>query len=176
MEPEQVTLFKEILAHQLPGQWLVIDGSAITIFAQQNLVLKYPEYVLFTPHQMELERLSGIKIADQNEENIAAFAQKLGASIVAKSSQTVVFSAEEDQEPVTLTIGSPAQATGGMGDTLAGMIAGFLAQFKKDCFNSISAASYLHSRIAHDLAKENYIVLPSQIIEFIPKYMKEFES
>ena len=55
-------------------------------------------------------------------------------------------------------------ATGGMGDTLAGMITGFLAQFPQND-QTIAAAVYLHSFIGDQLAKEQYIVLPTQISE-----------
>ena len=66
-------------------------------------------------------------------------------------------------------------ATGGMGDTLAGMIAGFSAQLKNYRFAVISSV-FLHSKIGDDLAKKQYVVLPSQIIERIPNEMKEFST
>lgn len=42
------------------------------------------------------------------------------------------------------TIGSATMTTGGMGDTLSGMITGFLTQFPKND-QTIAAAVYLHS-------------------------------
>lgn len=66
-------------------------------------------------------------------------------------------------------------ATGGMGDTLTGMLAGFLAQFPNRK-TAILAAVYLHSRISDDLAKTHYVTLPSQIIQRIPCVMKDYAT
>lgn len=62
-------------------------------------------------------------------------------------------------------------ATGGTGDTLAGIITSFLAQFDRT-EETIHAAVYLHSLIGEHLAAENYVVLPTQISEALPKFMK----
>ncbi|GAB2024666.1 NAD(P)H-hydrate dehydratase [Lactovum odontotermitis] len=167
-------LLTQVLKNQTENQWLVIDGSALTIFAEQNIPVKFPEHVIFTPHQMEMQRISGLKIDQQTVPAVQAFTDKLGAIVVAKSSETKIFS--PNREAYILKIGSPAQATGGMGDTLAGMIGGFLAQFRSDTTEVAAAATYLHSRIAHKLADEQYVVLPSQIISEIPVAMKKFEE
>ena len=63
-----------------------------------------------------------------------------------------------------------------MGDTLAGMIAAFVAQFPTDLFASVAAAIYLHSAIADELAQEAYVVLPSAISKAIPKWMKKLSE
>ena len=49
--------------------------------------------------------------------------------------------------------GNPGMATGGTGDVLTGMIAGFLAQFPQDVPHAVSAAVYLHG-LAGDVARE----------------------
>ena len=51
-------ILKMVLAQHQKQQWLIIDGSAITLFSQGNFSLTYPEKVVFTPHQMEWQRLS----------------------------------------------------------------------------------------------------------------------
>lgn len=66
-------------------------------------------------------------------------------------------------------------ATGGMGDTLAGMITSFLAQFEKT-EETIQAAVYLHSLIGEALAKEHYVVLPTQISAALPQWMKKHQA
>lgn len=66
-------------------------------------------------------------------------------------------------------------ATGGTGDTLAGMITGFLAQFPKND-ETIAAAVYLHSFIGDQLAKKQYVVLPTQISQAIPQWMHYFSQ
>lgn len=166
-----VDLLKMVLTELSTHQKLIIDGSAITLFSQNDLVLKFPEQSIFTPHEIELQRLTGLKISEQSPQTIQEFTKKIGTIIVAKSHETKIFGPQHI--PYVLKIGSAAQATGGMGDTLAGMISAFLAQFHGEKIESVAAATYLHSAIAHRLAAENYVVLPSQIIAEIPGMMKE---
>ena len=59
-----------------------------------------------------------------------------------------------------------------MGDTLAGMIAGFAGQFPQvGLYERVVVASHLHSAIADDLSKDAYVVLPTAISKEIPKWM-----
>ncbi|EOL45207.1 NAD(P)H-hydrate dehydratase [Enterococcus caccae] len=164
-------LLETVLQRQKPEQWLVLDGSAITLFAQNHYALPYPEQVVFTPHQMEWTRLSGLKIGEQTFENNQAMQKQLGATIILKSHRTELYMQNVQYKN---PLGTPAMATGGMGDTLAGMITGFLAQFK-DKEGAICAAVYLHSLIGEELGKENYVVLPTEISKNLPHYMKRFE-
>jgi len=169
---ENAALLESVLHAQCSNQWLVIDGDAITLFSENQMTLNFPEKVVFTPHEMELQRLTGIEIEKQTADRVQQAADNLQATVVAKSSATKIFS--PGVEARQLTIGTPAQATGGMGDTLAGMIGGFLAQFKN--LSAVAAAVYLHSYIAKILSAENYIVLPTMIIPEIPKVMKKFTN
>jgi hydroxyethylthiazole kinase-like uncharacterized protein yjeF len=165
-----------VLTQVRRDQFLVIDGSAITIVSEGNLGdIPFPKNIVFTPHEMEWQRLSGIPIADQSVENSLEAAHRLGSFVLAKSHETKLFQPDSD-EVARLTIGTPAMATGGMGDTLAGMIAGFLAQFKGPVFDTVCAAAYLHSKIAHDLAVTHYVVLPSMVIAEISTEMKRWET
>ena len=50
------------------NQWLVIDGSALSIMAEFPMDFQYPEKVVLTPHQMEWQRVSQIAIKDQTFE------------------------------------------------------------------------------------------------------------
>ncbi|EPI00468.1 YjeF domain protein [Enterococcus faecalis 13-SD-W-01] len=167
---ESRELLKTILAKQKPEQWLVVDGSALTLLAKANIKLSYPEKTVLTPHQMEWQRLSKIPVAQQKPEQNKAVQKKIGATVVLKSHRTTIYGQQEIYEN---TVGSPAMATGGMGDTLAGIITGFLAQFPKTD-QTIAAAVYLHSLIGDELAKENYVVLPTAISAELPRYMKRF--
>lgn len=107
------------LAHQKSHQWLVMDGSALTLFAKENLTLHFPEQTVMTPHQMEWQRVSSLKIEEQTPENNRKQQAKLGATIVLKSHRTTIYGQQECYQNTT---GSAAMATGGTGDTLAGMI------------------------------------------------------
>ncbi len=153
------------LAHD--KQTLVIDGSALTLIAHNHLALPKASLNILTPHQMEWQRVSGIKIADQTPEKNQAAVNQLNAIVVVKSHRTEVYAAGKIYQN---TGGTPAQATGGMGDTLAGLIGGFTAQFDNKT-NATLAAVYTHSAIADKLAKKQYVVLPHQISEALPKFM-----
>lgn len=165
-------LLENVLQQQKPEQWLVIDGSAITLFSQNHYSLNHPKHVVFTPHQMEWERLSGLKIIDQTVAKNQEVQKQLGATIVLKSHRTEIYTANAQYKN---PLGTPAMATGGMGDTLAGMVTGFLAQFQ-DKEAAICAAVYLHSLIGEELGHENYVVLPTEISKHLPCYMKRFEQ
>lgn len=89
-----------------------------------------------------------------------------------KSHRTEIYTTNEQYRN---PLGTPAMATGGMGDTLAGMITGFLAQFP-DKEAAICAAVYLHSQIGEELGKKRYVVLPTEISQQIPRFMKLAEN
>lgn len=103
----------------------------------------------------------------QTSENNRKQQQEIGATIVLKSHQTTIYGQQDEYQNLA---GSPAMATGGTGDTLAGMITGFLAQFPKND-ETVAAAVYLHSFIGDQLAQKQYVVLPTQISQEIPKWM-----
>lgn len=71
---------------------------------------------------MEWQRLSHLPIEQQTLANNQRQQAKLGSTIVLKSHRTTIFHAGE---PFQNTGGNPGMATGGTGDTLAGIIAGF---------------------------------------------------
>lgn len=162
-----------ILAQLQLQQMCVIDGSAITLFAEGGYPLPVPQNCIFTPHQMEWQRLSGIPINEQTEAANLAAQQQLQATVVVKSHRTEIYGRTE---VVKNPLGSPAMATGGMGDTLAGMIGAFLAQFKDQPEPAIQAAVYLHSYLGSQLGEEQYVVLPTQISAMLPLAMKQFEA
>lgn len=165
-----------VLARAKSDQTLVIDGSALDLLAQKKEVKWPTQKIVLTPHQKEWERLSGIEIAQQDQENTQAALASFPSQtvLVAKSHETKIY--DQAGQVGQLTVGGPYQATGGMGDTLAGMITGFVAQFKNNLFQSVAAASYLHSAIADDLAKETYVVLPTSISQEIPRWMKRMSE
>lgn len=152
-------------------QTVVVDGSALTLIASHHLALP-DAHLVMTPHQMEWQRLSGLAIAEQTVINNQAAVAELKATVVVKSHHTQIYTPAGVYEN---PLGTPAQATGGMGDTLAGMVGGFLAQFSNPT-DAVLAAVYSHSAIAEDLATTQYVVLPHQIITEIPRFMKSHEA
>ena len=157
-----------------PHQVLILDGGAISLYTRLGLSLP-PAQLVFTPHQKEWEAMSGLAIGDQGEEATRQSLSQLppASILVQKGPQTKIWQ-QGQTDYYQLSVGGPYQATGGMGDTLAGMIAGFVGQFPQvGLYERVVVASHLHSGIADDLSKNAYVVLPTAISKEIPKWMRE---
>lgn len=163
-------VFDRVQSHQV----LILDGGAISLYTRLALPLPQAQLV-FTPHQKEWEAMSGLAIGEQGEDRTQMAVGKLpeGSILVQKGPQTKIWQ-QGQPDYYQLTVGGPYQATGGMGDTLAGMIAGFAGQFPQvGLYERVVVATHLHSAIAEDLSKEDYVVLPTAISKEIPKWMKK---
>ncbi|MDS8044354.1 NAD(P)H-hydrate dehydratase [Streptococcus pneumoniae] len=166
-------LVKQVFAGLKQNQILIVDGGALTILARTSLSFPSSQLIL-TPHQKEWEKLSGITIEKQKEDATASVLTSFpkGTILVEKGPATRVWQAGQS-DYYQLQVGGPYQATGGMGDTLAGMIAGFVGQFRQaSLYERVAVATHLHSAIAQELSQENYVVLPTEISRYLPKIMK----
>ena len=169
-----VHLVELVFERVQPHQVLILDGGAISLYTRLGLSLP-PAQLVFTPHQKEWEAMSGLAIADQGEEATRQSLSQLppASILVQKGPQTKIWQ-QGQADYYQLSVGGPYQATGGMGDTLAGMIAGFAGQFPQvGLYERVVVASHLHSAIADDLSKDAYVVLPTVISKEIPKWMRE---
>ena len=170
-------ILKKVFQTVAEQQILIMDGGAISLFSKAALPFPKAQTV-FTPHQKEWEGLSGLSLSDQTAAaNQAAVNQlPLGSIVVQKKHGTTIYQSGQEQV-FELTVGGPYQATGGMGDTLAGMIGAFAGQFKSSSlFERVAAATLLHSLIADDLSQEAYVVLPTAISRAISRWMKEMSQ
>ena len=170
-------IIKRVCDSLRKDQILIADGGALGILAKAHLTFPSSQLIL-TPHQKEWERLSGIVLDHQNTETttraLSDFPQ--GTILVEKGPATRIWQVGQP-EYYQLQVGGPYQATGGMGDTLAGMIAGFAGQFHQvSLYERVVAATHLHSAIAQELAQENYLVLPTEISKALPKTMKKISQ
>ena len=166
-------VFDRVQSHQV----LILDGGAISIYSRLALPLPQAQLV-FTPHQKEWEAMSGLAIGEQGEDRTQMAVGKLpeGSILVQKGPQTKIWQ-QGQADYYQLTVGGPYQATGGMGDTLAGMIAGFVGQFPQvGLYERVVVATHLHSAISEDLSEEVYVVLPTAISKEIPKWMKKISQ
>ncbi len=160
-----------------PHQVLILDGGAISLYTRLALPLTQAQLV-FTPHQKEWEAMSGLAIEDQGEEATRQSLSQLppASILVQKGPQTKIWQ-QGQADYYQLSVGGPYQATGGMGDTLAGMIAGFAGQFLQvSLYERVTVATYLHSAIAQELAEDNFVVLPTKISQHIPAFMKKVQK
>ena len=153
-------------------QTVVLDASALDLISQdKSLLPTNAGHLILTPHQMEWQRLSQIRIPFQTDSaNIDALNQLIpdsNAMLVLKSNHTHIY----DVNP----LGNPGMATGGMGDTLAGIIGGFVAQFGPSV-DTVLAAVYIHSLAGDLINKDNYVVKPTEVSKVLPKLMKKYSE
>ena len=110
---------------------LVLDADALNAFAgdASRVVAREGRTIVVTPHPGEMARLLGVSTADVQANRLEA-ARRLAATnrlfVVLKGHGTVV--ATPDGRAAINPTGNPGMATGGTGDVLTGMIAGWLAQ------------------------------------------------
>lgn len=144
---------KRLAEHVFKGEakLLVVDADGLNIFARDaNALVELLDGrpSVLTPHPAELGRLLQ---RDAQEIDAARFdvaleaARYFGAVVLLKGTPTVI--AAPDGEIRVSAAGTPALATGGSGDVLAGMIGTLLAQ-TGDPFVSAYVAAWIHGRAA----------------------------
>lgn len=167
-------LVKVVLAKATAQQTVILDASALTLIAETDIALQSQANLILTPHQGEWQRLSQLAIDQQTPANNQAKLKQLNSKavlIVKKHLSEIYY----QDRILQIQAGNPGMATGGMGDTLTGILAGFIGQFGFS-IKTVSSALLIHSIIADKLNKTNYVVLPSKIIEKLPKYMAKFSQ
>ena len=135
------------------GRPLVLDADALNAFAGRpdRLRARAGQSIVITPHPGEMARLLGVATADVQARRVDAardLARTAGLFVVLKGHRTVIAT-PSGRVHVNPT-GNPGMATGGTGDVLTGMIAGWLAQLG-DAEKACLLAVYLHGA-AGDLA------------------------
>lgn len=108
----------------------VIDADALNIISQnmESFAERQCECVI-TPHIGEMARLTGYissGIAENSLKFAEAFNQQYHVAIVLKSARTIIVT--KNKERYINLMGNSGMATGGSGDVLTGVIAGFIAQ------------------------------------------------
>jgi hydroxyethylthiazole kinase-like uncharacterized protein yjeF len=149
--PEQASLVRALLARVTVP--LILDADALTVLADDPSALEgSPERpVVITPHPGEMGRLTGMSAEDVQRRRLAVardFATRHHVYVVLKGQRTLIATPEG-----TVFInptGNPGMATGGTGDVLTGMLAGWLAQ-RMRVTRACQLAVYLHGA-AGDLA------------------------
>ncbi|MGD9763163.1 MAG: NAD(P)H-hydrate dehydratase [Candidatus Binatia bacterium] len=109
---------------------VVADADALTLLARDLAQLaRRRAPLVVTPHPGEMSRLAGIDTASVQRDRVGVarqFATAHGCTVVLKGARTVI--AEESGFASINPTGNPGMASGGMGDVLAGVIGGLLAQ------------------------------------------------
>lgn len=149
------TALAHALASALP---LVIDADALNLVASDGALGRALRArarrrngstpTVLTPHPLEAARLLGCDTAHVQADRISAaldLSQRLGCTVVLKGAGTVIASPHRNWSLVCE--GTPALATAGSGDVLAGTIASFCAQ-RVPSERAAALAAWLHGRAA----------------------------
>jgi hydroxyethylthiazole kinase-like uncharacterized protein yjeF len=141
-DPQTVAVVRRML-HEFP-QPIVVDADGLNALAGTEWSGDKRLRVL-TPHPGEISRLVKKPISEVEEDRVGVvrqLARDRRVHVVLKGYRTLL--AFPDGRVWINSTGTPAMATGGTGDILTGIIAGFLAQFPQDPEQAIAAAVYLH--------------------------------
>lgn len=156
-------LYEAALASPRP---LVVDADALNLLAADPRKL---HGAILTPHPGEAARLLEGTGADIQRDRFAAavrLVRQLDAVVVLKGAGTVI--AAPGVVPCVIDAGNPGMAVGGMGDVLAGVIAGLRAQ-RLPPFDAACCGALLHAA-AGDLAAAQggeRGLLPSDLFPFL---------
>lgn len=152
----------------------VLDADGLNAFEGRAAELRSGDLVI-TPHPGEMSRLTGLSIAEIQKDRVGvarSFARERGLIVVLKGHRTLV--AGPDGEVWVNTTGNPGMSTGGTGDILTGMVAGMMAQFKGQIFESVCAAVFLHG-VAGDVARETMgeqSLVATDLVRVLPEAMR----
>jgi NAD(P)H-hydrate epimerase len=132
---------------------LVLDADALTVASSNPAALRGTQGrpVVITPHPGEMARLAGLSIPEVQRQRLSVardFATGHHLYVILKGYRTLI--ATPEGVVYINPTGNPGMATGGSGDVLTGMVAGWLAQ-GLDVAAACLIAVYLHGA-AGDLA------------------------
>jgi hydroxyethylthiazole kinase-like uncharacterized protein yjeF len=151
---------------------MVIDADAINMIGENQELLKLvPENSVFTPHMKEFDRLFGTH--DSWWKRIETALQKAvehKVYIVLKNRYTMIFTPEGIC--YFNSTGSPAMASGGMGDALTGIITGIISQ-GYTIEKAVQLAVFTHGLAGEQLAQKMYVVPATNLIKSIPYVLRE---
>jgi len=145
----------------------VLDADALNILAENSeLQSLIPANSILTPHPGEFRRLVGDWRNDfERLDLLRSLSNRLNSIVVLKGAHTSI--SLPDGNVYFNTTGSPAMATGGSGDVLAGIITALLAQHYPPHEAAILGV-YLHGLAGDFASKGRYSIIATDIISQIP--------
>ena len=150
---------------------IIVDADGIGIIKEDLEILKMLEgRGIITPHPGEMANFLGITI-DDVEKNRIETAKKVANNykmiVLLKGYNTVI---SDGINVYINTTGNSKMASGGMGDSLTGIINAFLCQ-TNNMLESVLIGAYIHGCIGDELSKDNYIVNARDIIKNLPNFI-----
>ena len=187
-------LIEQVLAKAKDaGIPVVLDADGLSVFAgERNQALQgHGSSLVITPHPGELSRLTGLSTAAIQADRVTVArqcARDWNITVILKGFQTVIaFPGEawvgapeyEYLQIAINTTGNPGLATGGTGDVLTGIIAGFLTRdFPKYQVESLEASVFLHGYVGDLAAAEvgQTSLIASDLIRLLPRGIMELAA
>lgn len=171
--PETVALVRRL--QQESAQPMVIDADGLNALAGSDWS-SGERFRVLTPHPGEMARLCAKSIAEVEAERVASareFAKQRQVCLVLKGQRSLI--AFPNGQVWINPTGTPAMATGGAGDILTGLIAGFLGQFPKERELAVAAAVYLHGLAGELGAAElgEKALIATDLLRYLPQAMHE---
>lgn len=172
---------RELVEKLLPG----FGGSAVLDADGLNAAAQLLPYfgtvphptgeLILTPHPGEMSRLTGLSMAEINEDRVEIalqYAKAWNAVVALKGAGTVV--AAPDGRCCVNTTGNPGLSRGGSGDALAGMTAALLA-CGLPAYEAAACAVYLHGAAADRAAalRGEYGMLPQDLFAQLGRLFAE---
>jgi NAD(P)H-hydrate epimerase len=157
---------------------LVIDAdglNALALLGGEEWWRRLPAPSVLTPHPGEMARLMGVGIGEVKTDRLGVareMATRWGHVVLLKGANTVV--AAPDGRVTVLPFATPALATAGSGDVLAGAVVGLMAQGLK-AFDAAVAGAYLHG-LAGSWAGEEIGpagAVASDLVPRLPRALRE---
>ncbi|MBW2464951.1 MAG: NAD(P)H-hydrate dehydratase [Deltaproteobacteria bacterium] len=152
----------------------VLDADALTALAgSPDLSLaRAPAPRVLTPHAGEAARLLGTTSAQVQADRYGAarrLAAATGATVVLKGARTLIASADGDLR--VCPFGTPALATAGTGDVLAGAIGAFLGAGLSPV-EAASSTVVVHALGGEATARGDRGLLASEVADALPKALE----
>jgi hydroxyethylthiazole kinase-like uncharacterized protein yjeF len=138
---------------------MILDADALNALSPFDLRGSDEYPLILTPHQGEIMRLLGTEDKEVLNDRVGLvrdFSRKHHVILVFKGERNLI--AAPDGRVVINPTGNSGLGKAGNGDTLVGILAGFIAQavaMKIDIFETVVAAVYL-AGLAGDIASEKY--------------------
>jgi hydroxyethylthiazole kinase-like uncharacterized protein yjeF len=169
VEAVSETLLGKLLDLKKP---MLFDADVFSILASRaDFLDNLPEQSILTPHVKEFDRLFG-EHQTWWDRVLTAKAQAVKRKLIIILKNQYTFICLPDGKVHINQSGNAGMASGGMGDVLAGVITGLLAQ----AYPPVEAASlgvYLHGKAGDELAEKRFSMRASQVAAQIPKTVKK---
>lgn len=160
---------------QLPP--LVIDADGLKLLAVlEDWAEHLPKDAVLTPHPGEMAILTGLEVGEIQDDRLGVaerFAKSWGHVVVLKGANTVV--AAPDGQTTVIPVATPALATAGTGDVLAGLIVGLRAQ-GVEAYRAAVNGCWIHAQAGIQAQRQlgsAAAVIAGDVLEALPQVMSK---